>query len=260
MARTRPPEPAPTSSIRPGGAIRSSRRASVAAGHGQDGVAGSAEAAAGRTVGAAVGGGEGLVGRPGIGGWRRRTAAQTVRPRQALVGRSAGGAPHQAQVGEGARRCRSTSSAWPRRYSCRRTLTDQSIHLSKLRVAAVQMNSTDDVAGNLAQADRLTREAAEAGAELVLLPEKWNVLGSGEHLRAGAEPLDGPAVTGRGRPPRELGIDLIAGSIVERLADSRAPREHERPRRADGRDRGDLPEDPHVRRPRRRGPLRRVRA
>jgi predicted amidohydrolase len=99
-------------------------------------------------------------------------------------------------------------------------LIDQSIHSSKLRVAAVQMNSTDDVAGNLAQADRLTREAAGGGAEVVLLPEKWNVLGSGEHLRAGAERLDGPAVRWARATAAELGIDLIAGSIVERVGES----------------------------------------
>ncbi|HWH11632.1 MAG TPA: carbon-nitrogen hydrolase family protein [Solirubrobacteraceae bacterium] len=99
-------------------------------------------------------------------------------------------------------------------------MTDQSIHLSKLRVAAVQMNSTDDVAGNLAQADRLTREAAADGAEVILLPEKWNVLGAGEHLVAGAQSLGGAAVTWARATARELGIDLIAGSIVERLADS----------------------------------------
>jgi predicted amidohydrolase len=100
-------------------------------------------------------------------------------------------------------------------------LTDQSIHSSKLRVAAVQMNSTDDTANNLAEADRLTREAAATGAELVLLPEKWNVLGSGEHLVAGAEPLDGPAISWARETAGELGIDLVAGSIVERSAGSK---------------------------------------
>jgi deaminated glutathione amidase len=82
------------------------------------------------------------------------------------------------------------------------------------------MNSTGDLAGNLAEADRLTREAAGGGAELVLLPEKWNVLGSGEDLLAGAEPLDGRAVGWARETARELGIDLVAGSIVERLGDS----------------------------------------
>jgi deaminated glutathione amidase len=99
-------------------------------------------------------------------------------------------------------------------------LIDQSIHSTALRVAAVQLNSTDDIAGNLEQADRLTREAAAGGARLVLLPEKWNVLGSGEHLVAGAEPLDGPAVRWAREIAGELGIDLVAGSIVERVAGS----------------------------------------
>jgi predicted amidohydrolase len=87
-----------------------------------------------------------------------------------------------------------------------------------VRVAAVQMNSTDDRADNLAQADRLTREAARAGAELVLLPEKWSLIGGGAALEAGAEPLDGPALTWARTIAAELAIDLVAGSIVERLA------------------------------------------
>jgi predicted amidohydrolase len=86
-----------------------------------------------------------------------------------------------------------------------------------MRVAAVQLNSREDKRANLAAADRLTRAAAADGAELVVLPEKWTVLGSGEHLRAGAEPLDGPAIAWARDTARELGIDLIAGSIAERL-------------------------------------------
>src|SRR5258708_5298180 len=87
-----------------------------------------------------------------------------------------------------------------------------------MRVAAVQLNSREDKEANLAAADRLTRAAAADGAELIVLPEKWTVLGSGEHLRAGAEPLDGPAIAWARATARELGIDLIAGSIAERLA------------------------------------------
>jgi predicted amidohydrolase len=89
-----------------------------------------------------------------------------------------------------------------------------------MKVAAVQLNSREDREANLAAADRLTRAAAADGAELVVLPEKWTVLGSGEHLRAGAEPLDGPAITWARATARELGIDLIAGSIAERLPGS----------------------------------------
>jgi predicted amidohydrolase len=84
---------------------------------------------------------------------------------------------------------------------------------------AVQLNSTDDTARNLDTADRLVRDAAARGATVVALPEKWNVLGTGEQLAAGAEPLDGQAITWARAIARELGIDLVAGSIVERVAE-----------------------------------------
>ena len=64
-----------------------------------------------------------------------------------------------------------------------------------MRVAAVQLNSTAEKARNLAAAERLVRAAAADGAELVALPEKWNLLAAGEELVAGAEPLDGPSLT-----------------------------------------------------------------
>ncbi|MEJ7894489.1 MAG: carbon-nitrogen hydrolase family protein [Solirubrobacteraceae bacterium] len=85
-----------------------------------------------------------------------------------------------------------------------------------MRAAAVQLNSTQDKDRNLDTADRLTREAAADGATLVVLPEKFNVLGDREALLAGAEPLDGPTLRWAGATARELGIDLVAGSVVER--------------------------------------------
>jgi deaminated glutathione amidase len=86
-----------------------------------------------------------------------------------------------------------------------------------VRVAAVQLTSTTDRDRNLAAADRLTRAAAAAGAELVVLPEKWAVLGTPEETAAGAEPLDGPTLSWARDTARELGIDLVAGSIAERV-------------------------------------------
>jgi len=65
-------------------------------------------------------------------------------------------------------------------------------------------------------AERLVRAAAADGAELVALPEKWNQLAEGEALEAGAEPLDGPSLSAARGWARELGIDLLAGSISER--------------------------------------------
>ena len=85
-----------------------------------------------------------------------------------------------------------------------------------MRAAAVQLNSTEDKERNLERADRLTRDAAADGADLVVLPEKFNVLGTHEHYLAGAETLDGPTIGWARDTARELGIDLVAGSIVER--------------------------------------------
>jgi deaminated glutathione amidase len=85
-----------------------------------------------------------------------------------------------------------------------------------MRAAAVQLNSTDDKDRNLATADRLTRAAAADGADLVVLPEKFNVLGTDEDYVRGAETLEGPTTSWARATARELGIDLVAGSIVER--------------------------------------------
>jgi deaminated glutathione amidase len=87
---------------------------------------------------------------------------------------------------------------------------------STLRVAAVQLNATEDVDRNLETADRLTRRAASQGARLIVLPEKWNVLGRSEVMEQQAQTLDGQAATWAKQTARELQIDLIAGSFVER--------------------------------------------
>ncbi len=85
-----------------------------------------------------------------------------------------------------------------------------------MRAAAVQLNSTNDKARNLAAAERLVRAAAADGAGLVALPEKWNLLAGGEELLAGAEQLDGPSLTAARGWARSLGIYLLAGSVAER--------------------------------------------
>ena len=85
-----------------------------------------------------------------------------------------------------------------------------------MRAAAVQLNSTADSARNLASADRLTRAAVADGAQLVVLPEQWTVLGTDDEIVAGAEPLDGPSLGWARDTARELGIDLVAGSLAER--------------------------------------------
>jgi deaminated glutathione amidase len=85
-----------------------------------------------------------------------------------------------------------------------------------VRAAAVQLQSTDDKDRNLADADRLTRAAAADGAELVVLPERLDIRGAAADYAAGAEPLDGRPVEWARATARELGIDIVAGSVAER--------------------------------------------
>ena len=91
-----------------------------------------------------------------------------------------------------------------------------------MRAAVVQLNSGGEKARNLEAAERLVRAAAADGAELVALPEKWNLLAEGEELVEGAETLDGPSLSAARSWARELGIHLLAGSVSEQGSGERA--------------------------------------
>ncbi len=91
-------------------------------------------------------------------------------------------------------------------------MTDQSIYS-----AAIQLNSGSDVEANIAAADTHVRAAAADGATLIVLPEKWTVMGSPDELRAGAQTLDGSAISWAREIAAELRLDLVAGSIAERV-------------------------------------------
>jgi nitrilase len=85
----------------------------------------------------------------------------------------------------------------------------------KIQVAAAQMVSTPNPADNCETAARLVREAAAAGAQLVLLPEYWAVLGGNEHDKVEiAEPAgDGPLQNFLANLARECGIWLLGGTL-----------------------------------------------
>src|SRR5215217_7755737 len=85
-----------------------------------------------------------------------------------------------------------------------------------MRAAAVQLECTADTEANLASAERLVRAAADAGAELVVLPERLDIRGGAGDYLARAEPLDGRSVEWARGLAHELGIDLVAGSVAER--------------------------------------------
>jgi predicted amidohydrolase len=92
-------------------------------------------------------------------------------------------------------------------------------------VGAVQMESQDDLGANLASARSLVREAAQRGAELVLLPENFAFMGTEEDKRAIAEDLDGsgPIVTALRGMAEESKVWVIGGGMPERSADPARP-------------------------------------
>jgi predicted amidohydrolase len=86
----------------------------------------------------------------------------------------------------------------------------------RLRVACVQMTSRRDKAANLERAEALVARAASTGADIVVLPEKWNLIGGADDYRTAAEPLDGESVAAMAGWARTLGVTLVGGSITER--------------------------------------------
>jgi predicted amidohydrolase len=89
-----------------------------------------------------------------------------------------------------------------------------------MKVAAVQMTSTRDVAANLREAGRLVADAASQGAELVVLPENFSFLGATDADRVAAiEPFgDGAAQRFLAEAARAHGVWLVGGTIPVRDA------------------------------------------
>lgn len=82
-------------------------------------------------------------------------------------------------------------------------------------VAAVQMISSPSVEDNLATAHRLVAQAAAAGAQLVVLPEYWAIMGKQEtdKLAHAEQPGSGPIQDGMAQMARQHGIWLIGGTL-----------------------------------------------
>ncbi|MBI1801139.1 MAG: carbon-nitrogen hydrolase family protein [Chloroflexi bacterium] len=91
----------------------------------------------------------------------------------------------------------------------------------KMKVAAVQLAASDDVARNLAAAESLIDEAVSKGAQIVALPETWSCISEDNDLiRANAEPMDGPIVQRLQAKARAPQIYLHCGSLNERIPGS----------------------------------------
>ena len=90
----------------------------------------------------------------------------------------------------------------------------------KFVAAAIQMLAGDDKQANLQEATRWVRDAAAKGARLVALPEVFIWRGSKKLERQFAEPIRGPTSIALAELALELGIYLLAGSILEEIPNS----------------------------------------
>jgi predicted amidohydrolase len=82
-------------------------------------------------------------------------------------------------------------------------------------VAAAQMTSGPHKEANLDAATRLVRQAASLGARLVGLPENFSWMGPEEARAEAAESLEGPTLCHLAQLARELGLSVLAGSVLE---------------------------------------------
>ena len=86
--------------------------------------------------------------------------------------------------------------------------------MARFVAAAIQMDSQDSKWGNLEIAERYIRRAADAGANLIVLPETMNYIG--RDMAEEAETLpDGPTFTKIAQLAWELKVWILAGSIYE---------------------------------------------
>lgn len=82
-------------------------------------------------------------------------------------------------------------------------------------VSAIQMVSTTDLQANLSRADELLREAAQAGAELAVLPEYFCLLGHRDTDKLGIQEVPGAGVIQRflAQTAAELGLWIVGGTV-----------------------------------------------
>jgi nitrilase len=83
------------------------------------------------------------------------------------------------------------------------------------KVAAIQMASGPNVAGNLGEARRLIARAAEQGARLVVLPEFFAIMGMNEQDKVAAreQPGQGRIQSFLGETAQQHKVWLVGGSI-----------------------------------------------
>lgn len=90
-----------------------------------------------------------------------------------------------------------------------------------MRIAAVQMNSKDNKEKNLLTALQLVDKAANNGADLIVLPEYVDFIGSNVDKYSLAESIPGPTSMRMAEKAKERAIYLHGGSILEKAGNGR---------------------------------------
>jgi len=92
---------------------------------------------------------------------------------------------------------------------------------TSLTIACCQVNADGDVERNIENACDLVRQAADAGAELIGLPENVTLMAASEEerLEKSFAPKDHPALKAFADVAREKGVWLQAGSVITKRAD-----------------------------------------
>ncbi|XP_059633197.1 omega-amidase, chloroplastic-like isoform X3 [Cornus florida] len=96
--------------------------------------------------------------------------------------------------------------------------------VTKFKIALCQLSVTTDKERNIIHARKAIEEAAEKGAQLVLLPEIWNSPYSNDSFPVYAEDIDSggdasPSTAMLSELSRSLQITIVGGSIPERSGD-----------------------------------------
>ncbi|KIZ03228.1 omega-amidase [Monoraphidium neglectum] len=92
----------------------------------------------------------------------------------------------------------------------------------KVKIALCQLHVTADKPSNIAAARAAIKDAADAGAALVVLPEMWNCPYSNDSFPTYAEDFDelksggAPSVAALSEAAAAAGVTLIGGSVPER--------------------------------------------
>jgi len=93
-----------------------------------------------------------------------------------------------------------------------------------MKIALIQVNAGTDKQANIQKASDQVRMAADKGAEFILLPEVFNYRGplAGQELyNKVAEEIPGESITPLVEIAKERCVNILAGSIYERIEDKK---------------------------------------